>query len=78
MDADEPITSSHWRDTRADYFPDDRFLRSWDFEVVQRIPGKPALWRLGKHGKLFTVEEAVAEIQDRAQEKGKVSKKHHG
>ncbi len=78
MDDAEPITSAHWRDTRADYFPDDRFLRSWDFEIAARPAGKPALWRLGKHGKLFTVEEAIAEIQARAQEKSKVSRKHHG
>ncbi len=78
MDADaEPITSSHWRDARADYFPDDRFLRSWDYAISARPAGKPALWRLGK-GPLLTVEQAIEEIQSRAQEKSKVSRKHHG
>ncbi len=73
----EPITSSHWRDTRADMHPDDTFLRSWGLEIAARPQGKPALWRLGK-GPLLTVEQAIEEIQQRAQEKSKVSRKHHG
>ncbi len=77
-DAETPITANHWRDTRQNYFEQDHWLRLWDYAIAARPAGKPALWRLGKHGKLFTVDEAIAEIQSRAQEKSKVSRKHHG
>ncbi len=71
MDA-EPITAKRWR-TGPEYFPRDQWLRDWGMEIAERIPGKPALWREGKHGEPMTEEEAEAHIQRMAE---KLSRKH--